>query len=73
MGRHTKRPNTTKGPIKPKQKHYKKYKRVLILRFKANPTSLSKGLGHDSINCSDDPEPCLHQKRLSHLGESFSL
>jgi len=40
MGRNTKRPNTTKGPIKPKQKHYRNYKRVPILRSKANPRSL---------------------------------
>ena len=53
MGRNTKRPNITKGSIKPKQKHYKNYKRVPILRSEANPRSLSKGLGHDSINCSD--------------------
>jgi len=56
MGRNTKRPNTTKGPMKPKQKHYKNYKRV------PNPRSLSKGIGHDSINFSDDPEPRLHQE-----------
>ena len=60
MGRNTKRPNTTKGPINPKQKLYKNYKRVLILRSEANMRSLSKGIGHDSINCSEDPEPRLH-------------
>jgi len=26
MGQNTKRPNITKGPVKPKQKHYKNYK-----------------------------------------------
>ena len=31
---------TTKGPIKPKQKHYKNYKSVLVLQSKANPRSL---------------------------------
>jgi len=60
MGRNTKRPNTTKGLIKPKQKHYKNYKRVPILRSEVNPRSLSKGLGHDSINWPDDPKPRLH-------------
>ena len=60
MGRNTKRPNTTKGPINPKQKLYKNYKRVLILRSEANMRSLSKGIGHDSINCYDDPKPRLH-------------
>jgi len=65
MGRNTKRPNTTKGPIKPKQKHYKNYKRVLILRSEANLRSLSKGIGHHSINCYDDPEPRLHQREWS--------
>ena len=40
MTRNTKRPNTTKGPIKPKQKHYKNYKSVLVLQSKANPRSL---------------------------------
>jgi len=27
MGQNTKKPNTIKGPIKPKQKHYKNYKK----------------------------------------------
>jgi len=40
MGQNTKRRYTTKGPIKPKQKHYKNYKRVPILRSKANMRSL---------------------------------
>ena len=40
MDRNTKRPNTTKGPTKPKQKQYRNYKRIPILRSEANPRSL---------------------------------
>ena len=40
MGQNTKRPNTTKGLIKPKKKHYKNYKRVLVLQSEANSRSL---------------------------------
>ena len=31
---------TPKGPIKPKQKHYKNYKRVIVLQSEANMRSL---------------------------------
>ena len=40
MGRNIERPNTTKCSIKPKQKHYKNYKRVHVLKSEANMRSL---------------------------------
>jgi len=42
MGRNTKNSNITKGPIKPKQKHYKNYKIVPILWSETNPRSLRR-------------------------------
>ena len=70
MGRNTKRPNTTKGPIKPKQKHYKNYKRVPILRSEVNLRSLSKGLGHDSINCSNIAMTILNHASIKNSRKS---
>ena len=40
MDQNTKKPNTTKGPIKPKQKHYKNYRKVFIPLSEANLRSL---------------------------------
>jgi len=65
MGRNTKRPNTTKCPIKSKQKHYRNYKRVHILRSEANTRSLwrSWALFHQLLwNPYDDPKLRLHHK-----------
>jgi len=55
--------STTKGPIKPKQKHYKNYKRVLVLQSEANLRSLLRSWSwfHQLLwNPSDNPEPRLH-------------
>ena len=51
MGRNTKKPNTTKGPINPKQKHYKKIIKEFLLYDLKLIRDLFEGLRHDSINC----------------------
>jgi len=55
MGRNTKRPNTTKGPIKPKQKNFTKIIKEFIFYNLNLIRDLFEGLGHDSINCSEIP------------------
>ena len=73
MGRSTKRPNTTKGQIKPKQKHYKNYKRVPILQSEANPRSLWRSWAwfHCLLwNLYDYPKPHLHH--CLRVGENFT-
>jgi len=55
MGRNTKMPNTTKGLIKPKQKHYKKIIKEFLFYDVKLIWDLFEGLGHDSINCSKIP------------------
>ena len=51
MGRNTKRPNTTKGSMKPKQKYYKNNIKEFIFYDLNLIQDLFEGLGHDSINC----------------------
>jgi len=51
MGRNTKKPNTTKGPINPKQKHYKKIIKEFLLYDLKLIRDLFEGLEHDFINC----------------------
>jgi len=55
MGRNTKTPNTTKGLIKTKQKHYKKIIKEFLFYDLKLIRDLIEGLGHDSINCSKIP------------------
>jgi len=55
MGQNTKRPNTTKGPIKPKQKHYKNYKKESIFYDLKPIQDHFKGHRHDSINYFEIP------------------
>jgi len=67
MGQNTKRPNTTKGSIKHKQKHYYKIIKEFMFYDLKLIRDLFEDLGHDSINCSEIPMTISNHASITRL------